>query len=110
MRCRRGCAGGTNSAAGRHCRGACAAAGPSGSRRFVGVILGADSFVSWYLCRCVFVVGYDLDRVRDWDYAYQPVILAVFVYCFAVFTFVLYWVVLNSEQEEGADSPIGYPG
>ena len=91
MKVRRGCAGGPISAAGRHRRGACAAAGLSGPRRSVGAVFGAGSFDPRLLCRRVIVVGYDFGREQGWDFVYEPLYLAFFVYCLADLAVILYW-------------------
>ena len=92
MRVWRGCAGGPNSAAGRHCRGACAVAGPSGFRRLVGASLDAANFALRILRLCAIVVGYDFGRVRDRNhfYVYEPFLLVIAVYCFATLAFIWY--------------------
>ena len=93
MKGRRGCVGGPNSAAGRHCRGACAVAGPSDFRRSVGVGFDVGSFAFRSLCLCAVVVGCDFGRVRDRDYVYEPFLLAFVMYCIAILAFILYCVV-----------------
>ena len=81
---RRGCVGGSASAAGRHCCGACAVAGPLDYRRICGPVLGAANFAIPLRCLCVVVVGYDFDRVPDralFFISYEPDVLAFTVYC-----------------------------
>ena len=99
MKVGRGCAGGPISAAGRHRRGACAAAGLSGSRRSVGAVFDAGSFASRLLCRRVIVVGYDFGREQGWDFVYEPLYLAFFVYCLADLAFILYWFSFFSDWD-----------
>ena len=116
MKGRRGCVGGPSSAAGRHRRGACAAAGPSDFRRPVGVGFDVADFALRSLCLCAVVVGYDFGRVRARNlcYEYEFFFLATIVYCVAILARILYCtdlVFLAASCEEGAVTPciVGFP-